>query len=56
MNIWAQYKNQEPDKIEEGVAKADLGYLLQEYRIAYQNTGTVVWAGLKRDAPNPWRY
>ena len=54
MNIWVQLKNTEPEKVEENVAKADIVYLVGEYRMAYGSDFSV-WAGLKRDAPYKWK-
>jgi len=54
MNIWAQLKSTEPEKVEENVPKGEVHYLVGEYRMAY-GPDYQIWAGLKRDAPNQWR-
>jgi hypothetical protein len=54
MNIWAQYKNDKPEKIEENVPKKEVNFLVQEYRMAFGDE-YCIWAGLQRDAPNKWR-
>jgi len=53
-NIWAQYKNAEPDKIEENVPDKEVTHLLSEYRMAF-GPDFSIWAGLKKEAPLPWK-
>jgi hypothetical protein len=50
MKIWAYYHQTGKTELVDTCSKAEVGYMVREYQLAFGSTCTV-WAGLKRDNP-----
>ena len=46
INIWGQYKNHKPEKIDSASKKSEALYLAREYQMAYGSDWRV-WAGTR---------